>query len=457
MSGEGPADLAAAAGRAVEAAVSAGASDAEVWAESTREREVRVHAGEVESLTQATGHGIGVRAWIGARTGYAYGTDLSDEGIRQLGAGAAELAGLADEDEHAGPADPGGDPATVEGLRDPEISAWSAERVVELAKAVERGALDEDDRVSSVEQAVYVDVDGRVALATSLRDEPLGYEASSCYAYTQAMAGAADDRQTGLGFGVGRSPASLDPEVIGREAGAEAVSMLGSSKPASRSCPAVLADTVAASFAGFVGGALCADSIQRGRSPFAGRLGQELASTALVLTDDGLDPDGLSSAPFDGEGTPCRRTPLIEGGRLLAYLHDTYTARREGASPTGNAFRSSYRSAPSVSTSNLVVKPGAGTLEELVAEAEAGVFVTDVAGLHSGVNPVTGQFSVGASGRLIKGGELAEPVREFTIAGDLVELLASIRSCGGHSRWIPFGGSVKTPPLLVAELAIGGT
>ena len=104
-----------------------------------------------------------------------------------------------------------------------------------------------------------------------------------------------------------------------------------------------------------------------------------------------------------------------------------------------------------------MVEPGAGDLDDLVREAADGVLVTDVAGLHSGVNPVTGQFSVGASGRVIRGGEPAEPIREFTIAGDLLELLGSIRSCGATTRWIPFGGSVNTPPLLVDELAVGGT
>ena len=339
MSEARPPDLAAAARRAVEATVAAGASDAEVWAESTREREVRVHGGAVESLIQATGHGVGVRAWIGRRAGYAYGTDLSEAGLAELGGVAAKLAGIADEDEHAGPPDPDGAPAAVEGLRDPEMGSWSAERLVELAKSVERAAVEHDDRVTGVEQAVYVDMDGRVALASALRDQPVGYEASSCYAYTQAMAGGGDDRQAGLGFGVGRSPASLDPEAIGREAGQEAVSMLGSKKPASRSCPAVLADTVTASFIGFIGGALCADAVQRGRSPFVGRLGEELASQALVLADDGLDPAGLASAPFDGEGMPRRRTALIEGGRLLAFLHDAYTGRRDGVPSTGSASR----------------------------------------------------------------------------------------------------------------------
>ena len=229
--------------------------------------------------------------------------------------------------------------------------------------------------------------------------------------------------------------------------------MIGAGKPDSRSCPVVLDPTVAASFAGLIGGALGANAVQRGRSPFADRLGEELASEACVLHDDGRDPEGPASAPFDGEGVPRRRTALIEGGRLRAFLYDTYTANRGDGASTGTAARSGYRSQPSVSASNLVVAPGALALAELLGEAGDGVYVTDVAGLHSGVNPVTGVFSVGASGRLIRGGELAEPVREFTIAGDLVSMLGAVRAAGAESRWVPFGGSVKTPPLLIGEMA----
>ena len=140
----------------------------------------------------------------------------------------------------------------------------------------------------------------------------------------------------------------------------------------------------------------------------------------------------------------------------MAHLHDTYTARRGDATSTGNASRASYRSPPSVSPSNLILEPGELTLEGLMTEAADGIYVTEVAGLHSGVNPVTGRYSVGASGIAIRGGELAEPLREFTIAGDLLGTLAAVRAVGRKTRWVPFGGSVRTAAMLVAEMTIGG-
>jgi PmbA protein len=452
---EQPVDLESLARRGVEAATAAGASDAEAWAEGSRSREVRVHDGEVESLTEASGRGVGVRAWMGNRTGYAYGTDLSETGLTELGEAAVGAARIADEDESSAAPEPSGAAPEIEGLRDDGVASTETGDVIDLAKRIERVALDRDARVTGVEEVVYVDEDATAAIVTS-RGVSRTFSASTAYSFLQAMATQDSEVQTGLGFGVGRAPGELEPERIGAEAGDEASSMLGATKPESRTCPVVLSDRVAASFAGFIGGALCADVVQRGRSPFADRLGDELASTALRLADDGTDPRGLASAPFDGEGTPRGRTPLLADGKLLAYLHDSYTARRGGETSTGNAARASYRSPPSVSTSNLMIEPGGLSLEELLARAADGVFVTEVAGLHSGVNPVTGRYSVGATGKAIRGGELAEPLREFTIASDLLSTLAAVDAVGSEARWVPFGGSVHSAPILVREMAIGG-
>jgi len=448
-------ELSAVARRAVEAATDAGASEAEAYVSREGGREVRVHGGEVESLTAATQSGVGVRAWSGHRVGYAFGTDLSEAGVRAIAARAAEAAAVADEDEFASPPQPAEFEALA-GLSDPSVGEWETARVAELALEVERTALAADERLVGVETAIYADSEEQTAIASSvgLAGE---YETSTCYAYLQALAEGEGARETGLGFGLSRGPGGLDPEAIGAEGAARALEMIGAAKPESRSCPVVLDETVAASFVGLIGGALSAKAVQRGRSPFAGRLDETVASDAFALHDDGRDPAGPASAPFDAEGVPRRRTALIEDGRLRSYLFDTYTANREGASSTGNAARQGYRSLPSVSTSNLVVAPGSLTLEALLAAAGEGVYVTDVAGLHSGVNPVTGVFSVGASGRMIRNGALAEPVREFTIAGELAGMLGAVSAAGAEARWVPFGGSVSTPPLLIAEMAISGS
>jgi PmbA protein len=439
--------------RALEAALDAGATDAEAWTEESVSRTVRVYDGEVESLSDAGGRGVGVRAFSDGRSGYAYGTDLGDDGVRDIARAAVEAATVADPDEFGGlPEDPGATP--VDGLASSVLAGWSTAQKVELALAIERAARARPG-VSQVENAVYSDAAGSVALANS-RGFTGGYEATQAWAYASAFAGEGADLMTGLGVGLGRDPEALDPDAIGAEAGDRANALVGARQPGSRRCPVVLDAFVAASFVGFIGAMLSADAAQRGRSLFADREGHEIAAPAFALVDDGTLPDGPSSAPFDGEGSPTRRTPLIADGRLLTLLFDSRTARRAQRATTGNASRGSYRSPPGVGTSNLVLEAGQDTLDGLLERAGEGLFVTDVAGLHSGVNPVSGTFSVGASGCLIEGGALGQPVREITIAGDLVSMLEAVLGVGSEPRWVPFGGSVKAAPVLIAEMAVAG-
>ncbi len=446
-------DLEAVARRAVEAALGSGATDAEAFAEEEQSRRIRVYQGEVESLSDAGGRGVGVRAFVDRRWGYSYSTDLSEEGLRAVALAAREAAAVADADEWAGlPEHCGATP--VDGLASAELGRWTTEQKVELALAAERAARAVPG-VTQVESTVYSDSEASIALSNS-RGFTGGFSATQAWAYASAFAGEGSDLMTGLGVAMGRDPGALDPEAIGGEAAERALALVGARQPESRRCPVVLDAFVAASFVAFIGAMLSADAVQRGRSLFAGREGEEVAHPAFELLDDATDPAGPASAPFDGEGSPTSRTPLVEGGKLLTFLFDVRTARRAKRETTASASRGSYRSPPSVGTSNLIVSPGEGDLEQLLRDAGQGLYVTDVAGLHSGVNPVSGTFSVGASGRLIEKGELGTPVRELTIASDLVTMLRGVRGVGGVSRWVPLAGSVKTPPLLIEEMAISG-
>jgi PmbA protein len=449
-----PLDLEAVARRAVEAAGDAGADDADAYAERTVEREIRVYDGGVESLTDATSRGVGVRAFVGGRWGYAYGTDLTDEGLRELAAAAHEAAAVADSDEFAGLPDEAGSTDVGE-LRSTELAQWSTEQKVELALEVERRARSHP-QVTQVEQVVYADSDGEAALANS-RGFAGSFASSAAWSYASAFAGEGEDLMTGLGLGIGRGPEALDASAIGNEAAERAAALAGARQPSGRRCPVVFDAFVAASFLGFIGEMLSADAVQRGRSLFAGREGEEIANPRLRLADDGTAPDGLATAPFDGEGSPRRRVPLVEDGRLATFLFDARTARKAGRSTTASSVRTSYRTPPSVGIGNLVVEPGESSLEDLLGEAGDGLYVMDVVGLHSGVNPVSGTFSVGATGRLIEGGELGAPVREITIASDLVTMLRSIDGLGSDSRWVPFGGSVRAVPLLLREMSVSGS
>jgi PmbA protein len=450
----GALELDRAAELAVEAALASGAVEADAWCEESVSLTVRAYAGAVENLTEAGGRGVGVRAFVDGRSGYGYGSDLSEAGIESVARAASETAAVTEPDEHAGLPQRFG-AAEVGSLVASELERWSTERKVELALAVERAARERDPLISNVEDTVYSDGRSRVVLANS-NGFSASYEQTESYAYAYAFAGEGEDLMTGLGMNAGRSPAELDPEAIGREAADRALSLHGARQPKTRRCPVVLDPYVAASFVSIIGGTLSARAVQRGRSPFAGKEGERVAGTVVRLTDDGLDPEGLATAPFDGEGVPHQRTPLIEDGTLRTFLFDRYTAHVAGRDSTGNGSRASYRTPPSVGATNLVLEGGDASTAELIAAAGEGFYVMDVTGLHSGVNPVSGTFSVGASGRLISGGELGAPAREVTIASDLVSMLTAIEAISSEARWLPFGGSVKTAPVLIGEMAVGG-
>jgi PmbA protein len=439
---------------AVDAALANGAKEADAWGEDSVNRTVRVYGGAVESVVDAGSRGVGLRVFVDGRRGYAYGSDLSEPGLRDLAQAATGAAGVTEPDENAGiPTDAGA--ADVGRLASDDVNRWTMERRVELALAVERAARERDPLISNVEDTVYADSAGRIALANSAGFRG-SYEESQCYAYAYAFAGKGDDLMTGMAVGVARGPESLDPEAIGIEAADRAISLHGARQPASRRCPVVLDPYVAASFASVIGGTLSADAVQRGRSLFAGKQGERIADRRLRLIDDGLVADGLATAPFDGEGIAQQRTALINEGMLRDFLFDTYTGRRGEHPSTGNGTRGSYRTPPSVGPTNLLVEPGDASEAELLAAAGDGFYVMSVSGLHSGVNPISGTFSVGATGRLIQGGELGEPVREVTIASDLVSMLNAVGAVGAEARWVPFGGSVKVPALLITDMTVGG-
>jgi PmbA protein len=281
------------------------------------------------------------------------------------------------------------------------------------------------------------------------------YRRTDCWCVASAIAERDGDTQTGFSFRVAREPDELDHEAVGREAAERGARLLGAVKPATERLPVVLDPWAAAAFLGVLASGLSAEEVQKGRSLLAGLVGERVASEAVTLVDDGRLPEGPASAPLDDEGVPTSRTPLIDRGVLRGFLHNTVTARRDGsgARSTGNASRPSYRGVPGVSTTNLLVEPGPEPPEALLASAGRGVYVQEVKGVHSGANPISGEFSVGAAGLRVEGGALGEPLREMTIASTLPEVLRSVVAVGSDVRFL-FG--VGTPTILVGEMTVAG-
>jgi PmbA protein len=432
-------------------------ADLEVYFQAGRTASIKVYGGQVESISVAEPCGLGVRAMKRGQVGYAFTADLSDSGMDAVLAGAVANVQATDPDQYASlPARSAVPYPSIPGLWRPGVGRLSLEDKVALALAVERRAL-ACPRVETVEESVYSDEESRVAICSSTGVEAEA-EHSFCFVYAQAHAGHDSERQSGLGFSAGRDPEELDPEAAGAEAGEKAAALLGARPCDTGSYTVVFAREVMAALLAYVAQGLSADAVQKGRSLFAGKLGQGIGAGLVTLVDDGLAPGGMATNPFDGEGVPRQRTTLLRAGVLEAYLHSSYTARKagEGAASTGNAERGSYRSGPRVAASNLVLAEGSGTLDELVARVGSGLYVENAAGLHSGVNVISGEISVGVTGRMIQNGALAHPVREVTIATDFLSLLGSVSDLGADTRWIPLYGSVCTPSVAVERITVSG-
>lgn len=438
----------------LERAAAAGAGDVEVYGEHSTSHRIKVYRQEVEQLTAAQRRGIGVRVFVDGAVGHAYTSDLSDGALDDVVRRAVDHAAVSDADEYAELPQPAGEPADVHPF-DPRLTAATDERRIAIALEVEASALATDPRVKTVEDTMYVDGDGEVFIVSSAGVRG-SYRAGQCYAFAYVLAAQDAQVETGYSYSVGRALEDLDPAGVGCEAAERACRLLGARKCPSMKAPVILDPFVSAAFFGVLSSALTADAVQKGRSLFAGREGRKVAGELLELVDDGALPDGLDSAPFDGEGTPCGRTPLITGGVLQGFLYDTYTARKAGRASTGNGVRGGYAGLPGVHPTNLVVSGATTPLADIVAGMDRGVLVTDAVGVHSGANPVSGEFSVGISGVLIEGGEFTTPVREVTLAGDIIGMLTDVRALGDDARWVP-SGSVFTPSVVIDGMAIGGT
>jgi PmbA protein len=424
----------------------------EAFVAREREANVRVYEGEIEHLTSAQTEGIGVRVIKDGRVGFAYAGTLDTDSIAEVLAEARDNVAFGTPDEWAGLAVPDGvAPADVDLWRD-ELASFPTDAKVALATELERSTLALDPRLR-VEDANYADALGESAVATSTGIAQSG-RATGCYVSVSTMADDGTETQTGFGFSVGRAPGDID---IGKAAGDgadRAVRMLGATKPASRKLTVVLDPFVTAQFLGILSATLNGESVLKGRSLFAQRVGEQVAAPLITLVDDATNPLAFTASPLDGEGLATRRTVLIEDGVLRRFVHSSYSGRRSGTASTGNATRGGFKSTPGCGCLALSLTPGTRAQAELVAGVDDGVLIQAVQGLHSGVNPVSGDFSTGASGLLISGGELGAPVREFTIGSTIQRMLQDVVEVGGDVEWLPM--SAVGLSLVIGDVTMSG-
>ncbi len=427
----------------------------EVYVLRRRDVDVRVLNHEIESFSSAEVAGIGVRVIRDQRQGFAYAGLLGAQAGRDALAQARDNAQYGMPDEALGlvrPQDIDRDVTALD-LTSPTFSDHSSQAKIDLALALEKLTFAADPRIRTVDSCDYGDAHIETAIANSN-----GVTANQTRTIASiAVAAIADENgesQTGFGYMLGRDMADLKPEDAAAEACARAVRLLGGTVPKSQRVPIVLDAFVAQSLLGVIGRTLDGESVIKGRSIFGESLGRQIASKAVTLVDDPLNAKSFGASSFDAEGVPTRRVNLIVEGELREFAQNVYTARRMGAAMTGSAIRGGYKSTPGVGMRSIGLHRGASSFGELLAQAQGGVFIQGVQGLHSGVNHVSGDFSVGAEGCWIRNGELAQPIRGATIASTIQEMLGQIVDVGADVRMLSTGPAV---PVLIGEMTLGGS
>jgi PmbA protein len=425
----------------------------EVYVSRGTETDVRAYDGEVESLSSASSAGVGVRVVVGGRQGFAYAGSLDDDVVAQTLAEARDNATFATPDDHVGMADPDGVvPASLE-LWDDALVALPDSAKVELALELERRTRQADRRVRQVAFADYGDGSSEAAVATS-KGITATARRTLCSLGVQAIAGADADSQTGVGFSAARGPDGLDLDKAVADAVLRATRMLGAAKAPSSRCVVVLDPRVTTTLLAVVSSALSGEAVTKGRSLFAGRVGEEVAVPGLTLVDDPTDARAFGASTHDAEGLACRRNVLVDAGMLRGFVFDTTAARRAGVRSTASAVRGGYATTPVAGCRALSLAPGSLGAEEILAEVGDALYVQSVTGVHSGVNPVSGDFSVGAEGLMVRGGAFAEPVREVTIASTLQRMLQSVLHIGNDVEWLPGLSAGQT--LAIDDMALSG-
>ena len=451
----GPVDLGALCAGVV-ASAKAG-EQLEAYAARSNETDIDVFDGAIESLSVSGTSGIGIRVIVDHRQGFAWAGSLDADVIEETLAEARDNARFAEPDEFLGLVDiavaNAGEYVSLD-LWDGALTAIDLETKIAFAVELDARVRAADPRIRTVESSSYGDGLIESAIANSL-----GVAASNrrtiASASSVAIAGTEGDTQTGYGFSVGRSFADVHADEIIAMAVEKSTRLLGAKQPKGQRIAVLFDPMVTASFLGVLSAAFNGESMLKGRSLFQDRAGETVAATHVQLRDDPTDARSLGASPYDAEGVACRANELIVDGVLQGFLHNSYTARRASTNTTGSAVRGGFRSTPGVGVRSLRFAPGVRMAHDVAASVPEALYVQAVHGIHSGTNPISGDFSVGAEGIMIRNGEYCEPVRELTIASTVPKMLLGLTEIADDVTYLP-GGTVGVS-VLIDEMAMSGS
>ena len=437
----------------VAGAMAGGATAAECVVREGDEFSTLVRLGQVETLKESGSRSIGVRVFNGQRAASTYSSDFSRDSLDRMVKSALELAKITSEDPFGGipEASQLGQLTGDLDLYHEDVYSLPGSDRIDYARRAEKAALDFDPRIKNSDGGSFDAATGHKVLANShgfVGEYRRSYCSVAAVPIAQTETGA---MQRDFWYSVANTLSKLEsPEQVGKVAAERTLRRLGARKAKTAHVPIVFDPMVARSIIEHIFEGVNGDSVYRGASFLAGKLGEKIAGDNVSVIDDGTLRGGFGTSPFDGEGVPTRRTVVIENGVLKSYILNTYTAKKLGLQTTGNASRG-LAGTPGIGPGNYFLQPGKKTPQELIAEIKEGLYVTEFLG--HGANLVTGDYSRGASGLWISGGELSYPVEEITVAGNLKEMFFNISEIAND---LEFRGSVAAPTIRIDGLTVGG-
>ena len=435
---------------ALRRATARGATAADGYLIDERSFSAAVRMGQVDTVTHSHDHRLSLRVFVGRASAAASTSDFSQDSLERVVDEATALARITAEDPFAGLPEPG-ELVTAPPELDLEDTSGDLEpeAKIDIARRGEAAALETDSRLTNSEGAEYSDRRARYVYATA-HGFARGYTTTSFGLSVSPVAAKNGEMQRDSWYTSARKRDRLEsPESVGRTAAARALRRLGARKVKTTEVPVVFDPETAASLLRAIAGAASGPSLYRRASFLLDKLGTRIAAPSVTIVDDALIPGALGSRPFDGEGLATRRTVLVREGVLETYLLDTYSARKLGLQSTHHAARDG--SGVTVATTNLVLQPGNTRPEELIRSVTRGLYVTELIGF--GINGVTGDYSRGAAGLWIENGELAYPVEEVTVAGNLLTMFANVEGVGND---LVLRDRTAAPTLLIGRMVVAG-
>lgn len=433
----------------VKRSLSLGSDSSEVYLETNRKLSIQVLNSEIDTIEEASSQGAGFRVFVGGKMGFSHCNDLNEKSLDETISRAIAFARLSTPDENNVLTD-NKSVSSVEYLYDQGIQSVSMEQKINLAMELERLALDKPG-ITKSSGSGYGEAEGEVFIANS-NGILKSYKSSGCSLGVSVVAEKGDQKNTGSEYCSRVFYKDLESTVkIAQIAAIRASELIDPVMIKTQRAAVIFDPEVASALLGGVISAVDGERVLQGASFLKDYPGKQFASELLTIIDDGTMKKSLGSAPFDGEGVPTSRNVLISKGVLKSFIYNTRVAKRAGVTSTGNAFRSGFSSLPGIGTHNVYLEPGKNTPMEIIKATARGLLLKDVTGY--GIDPVSGNFSGGASGLWIENGAIAYPVKGVTIAGNAFDILKGIDMMGND---VDLNRTFAAPTFRIAEMLIGG-